>query len=114
MSLNNQNTQSDRLAGLLAAYRQACPDPEPGANFMPMLWQKIEARQTFALSVRRMARAFVTAAVAICVLMAVMLVTMHSRPAGFYSTTYVEMLAAEQAPEGLGMADLTRGEEGNF
>ncbi len=113
MSGNNHDTRSerdyDKLAALLAAYREACPDPEPDPNFMPLLWQKIEARQTFTRSVRRMARAFVTVAVAICVLMTVALVTVRShRSSGFYSGTYLEMLAAEQAPEGMDVAELGR------
>ena len=28
-------------------YRAACPEVEPGRNFMPNLWQRIESRQNF-------------------------------------------------------------------
>lgn len=104
MSLNEDTqfeSNHDRLAAVLAAYREACPDPEPDPNFMPLLWQKIEARQTFAQSIQRIARAFVTVAVAICVLMTVVLVSARSPHSVFNSGSYVEMLAAEQAPEGM-------------
>jgi hypothetical protein len=117
MSLNSGNIQgdSDRLDALWASYREACPDPEPDPNFMPRLWQRIESRQTFALSIGHLARVFVTVAAAICVLMTVALIS--ARPhhlTGFDSGTYVEMLAAEQAPEGLDLSDVTHGEEGNY
>jgi hypothetical protein len=34
----------EALNALLASYRAASPDPEPSVNFMPQLWQKIDAR----------------------------------------------------------------------
>jgi hypothetical protein len=93
--------KEDRLRGepseafdrLLAAYRDACPDPEPTAEFMPGLWRKIEARQTFAFTVRRLARAIITAA------------AIASLAMGFYvshfeprvSPTYLEQLAGGTA-----------------
>jgi hypothetical protein len=110
MSLNSEATQSDwdngKLPALLAAYREACPDPDPDPNFMPSLWQKIEARQTLAFTVQRVARAFLTVAAAICILLSVALVTARSHHPMLASGTYVEMLAAEQAPEGFDIADL--------
>ena len=54
----------DPLNALFGAYREACPTPEPSPEFMPKLWSRIEARQTFAFSFRRMANAFLTAAMA--------------------------------------------------
>ena len=39
----------ERLDALFRAYRQACPDPEPSADFMPRLWLKIEARERVPL-----------------------------------------------------------------
>ncbi len=109
MSVNIGDTQPegnhDKLTALLAAYREACPDPEPDANFMPTLWRKIEARQTFAVTIRRISRAFVTVAAAMCVLMAVVLVSVQSRRSVFNSGSYVEMLAAEQAPEGMDLIE---------
>jgi hypothetical protein len=103
-------TQSDwdlsKLPAWLAAYREACADPEPDPNFMPLLWQKIEARQSFAFAVQRVARAFVTVAAAICILMSVALVVSRRQHPLVASSTYVEMLAAEQVPEGLDIADV--------
>ncbi len=36
----------DKLDALWVEYRNACPDPEAGAGFMPGLWQRIEARRS--------------------------------------------------------------------
>jgi len=59
-------SNDEKLDALFRAFA-ACPVPEPSANFMPMLWQKIESRQTFTFSFRRMANAFAAAAVALTV-----------------------------------------------
>ena len=84
--------QGERLNALFRAYGKACIAPEPSANFMPQLWQRIESRQTFSFFFGRVARGFVTAAVAATVAMAVYLTIPHA--SGPYTTTYVEVLAA--------------------
>ena len=46
---------NDKLDALWVEYRDACPDPEPSAGFMPRMWQRIEARRvamTFTLPPR--------------------------------------------------------------
>ncbi len=78
------------LDALFAAYRD-CPTPEPSVNFMPELWQKIESRQRFTFSFRRMAGAFVTAALALSVALGVYMSIPHANP--YYSETYVDALA---------------------
>ncbi len=94
-----------RIANLFAAYREALPDPEPGPAFMPALWQKIEARQSFALSLGRFARAIVTAAAAASLLMAAWLARPEPQPSPFYTHTYLELLAADQAHDSSSLAD---------
>src|SRR5215831_7646347 len=84
--------QGERLNSLFRAYKDACVAPEPSANFMPQLWQRIESRQTFSFFFGRVARGFVTAAVAVTLAMAFYLAV--PRNAGAYSSTYVEVLAA--------------------
>jgi hypothetical protein len=88
------------LDALFAAYRAACPEPEPSVNFMPELWQKIEAQRTITHSFTSLTRAFLTAAAAICVLLILLQTTLNKQPA-FYTQTYVEALAdasAEDSP----------------
>jgi hypothetical protein len=79
-----------RLDALFQAYRDL-PMPEPSVNFMPKLWAKIESRQRFTFSFRRMASAFVTAALALSVALGVYLAIPHSNP--YYAQTYVEAVA---------------------
>ena len=45
MDRMNGKPLEDKLDALWAEYRAAFPDPESDANFMPMLWQKIESRR---------------------------------------------------------------------
>ena len=76
----NNNRRSDidshdaemRLDALFRSYRDACPVPEAGANFMPDLWAKIERRRSSSMF-NRTARFLVTAAVAVTVLFSIML-----------------------------------------
>ena len=84
--------EDNQLDALFRAYRDACPTPEPGVNFMPQLWRRIESRQSFGFSFRRMANALVTAAVAATICLGVYTTVRHSDTA-MYSQSYVEALA---------------------
>ncbi len=84
----------DKLDSLWAEYREACPDPEPDPNFLPRLWQKIEARRASAspLLFRRWAEAFALAALAFSLVVTTFLLPRyHRRPV--YQSTYVDVLA---------------------
>ena len=89
-----------RLDALFMAYREACPDRDPGAEFMPQLWQKIEARDRFSTVFGRVARNLVTAAVALSVLLG-LAVSLSSRVAPLPSESYVEVLAEDNTPQNL-------------
>src|SRR5471030_854431 len=88
---NGDQNDNQKLAALFRAYHSACPVPEPGANFMPNLWAKIESRQTFTFSFRRMANAFVTAAVALSIALGVYMSV--PRASAQFPQTYIEALA---------------------
>jgi hypothetical protein len=98
------NPHPDRLEReldeLFAAYRRAVPDPEPSANFMPVLWQKIESRQNAFVLFQRWVRGVVSLAAAASVLMLMLQVlpeiSQHAAP-----YTYVEVLAEDQAGDQL-------------
>jgi hypothetical protein len=90
--MSMRGNEDERLEALLRAYRDACPDPEASANFMPTLWARIDSRQTFLFSFRRMANAFVTAAVALSIALGVYMSIPRSTP-GTSSETYIEALA---------------------
>jgi hypothetical protein len=87
-----RGNEDEKLDALFGAYRDACPDPEASANFMPTLWARIDSRQTFLFSFRRMANAFVTAAVALSIALGVYMSSPRSTP-GSAPETYVEALA---------------------
>jgi hypothetical protein len=82
----------ERLDALLQTYRDACPTPEASVNFMPDLWQRIDARQGFLFSFRRLAGALVPAAVALSIALGVYSYAPR-RASNTTPQTYIEALA---------------------
>jgi hypothetical protein len=106
MLLNDQGNHESmggdgRLDALFLAYREACPDPEASPDFMPRLWQKIEARERVSVLFGRLSRNLVTAALALTIMMAVALSVMRLQNRSFYNQTYVEVLAADHLQDNL-------------
>jgi len=83
----------EKLDALFRAYRKACPAAEASANFMPDLWQLIEARQGFLFSFRRLANALVPAAVALSIALGVCAYTPRHASNSTPQQTYIEALA---------------------
>jgi|SRR5829696_522188 hypothetical protein len=79
-----------KLDELFAAYRDALPDREPSAGFMPELWRRIDYQRKPSLSFGRFARAYVTAALALCV--AITAITWSPSLNSVYTSTYVDVL----------------------
>jgi hypothetical protein len=101
MDHDKMGSDDTRLDALFAAYRDACPDPEPSTNFMPQLWQQIEAREQKSTVFGRLARNLVTAALALSGILGLAVSLSHSRTSALPSESYVEVLAEEQARENL-------------
>jgi len=102
-----RGSDDEKLDALFRAYRDSCPVPEASANFMPSLWAKIESRQTFTFSFRRMTTGFVTAALALSLALGVYMSMPHANPNS--PQTYLEALAEARpldAPEIVGPAHL--------
>src|SRR6266849_10888514 len=101
MEHQNHQTENDeeRLIALFGAYRDTCPDPEPSANFMPQLWQKIEVRERASTVLGRLARNVVTATLALSSILALAVSISYSRMETLPSETYVEVLAEQHAGE---------------
>jgi len=97
--MDRMHHDGDKLDALFAEYRAACPDPEPGADFMPALWRRIEARRIATVSVfRHWAQACVMATVALTVLIGVVLIPrFQSDPAA--NASYVEALMFEHSSD---------------
>jgi hypothetical protein len=91
----------ERLDALFQTYRKACPDPEASANFMPQLWQRIEARERTSTVFVRLARNLVTAALALSSVLALAITVSHSRATALPSETYVEVLEEDHARQNL-------------
>jgi hypothetical protein len=90
----NEDVLNRELDTLFTSYFDACPAPEAGPDFMPSLWQKIEARRSASFTFGRWTQAFVTAAAALCLLLSLLQAYLPSHPT-FYSQTYIESLQAE-------------------
>jgi hypothetical protein len=101
-----------RLDAVFASYREACPDPEPGPDFMPALWQAIDSRRSFALSFGRWARGLVTAAAAAAVLMALVVAMPSSQVSPFYLATYVDVLDDASRPDNTALAEIAHQDPG--
>jgi hypothetical protein len=85
----------DRLDLLWKEYREAVQVPEPGPDFMPGLWRKIEARRESAMSsvfMLRWVEACVVATLAFVLLVSAVLIPRYQRRP-VYQSSYVEVLA---------------------
>ncbi len=100
----NTEGQDLRLDALFAEYRGAFPAPEAGANFMPGLWQKIDARRADPMrTLRRFARVCAMAAAAVVLILAISAARMQRDPA--MTTNYVDVLNAQHAADYIEVAD---------
>ncbi len=75
-------------------YRQSCPEVEPSVNFMPALWQKIEARHSFPFIFRKWGRSVATASAVLCLLLLAL-----NLAAPQMTVSYTDALLAEGSAE---------------
>ena len=99
MCPGDHGNHEEELDALFQAYGKACPDREPGVNFMPAVWRRIEAQQRNTFSFLRMAQAFVTAAAAAVLALGVYLYLPQNSRAGAYQQNYLEALADANSVE---------------
>ena len=103
--MDSMHGSDDReLDALFRAYHDACVVPEAGANFMPNLWARIESRQGFTFSFRRMANALTTAAVAASLALGIYMAIPRSASVD-YSQTYVETLAEANTTDSMDLVN---------
>lgn len=84
----------DELTRLLGKYRESLPDPEPGPDFMPGLWRKIERYRSPERTLRRFAQVFALLAAATAVLVGAVLVP-RLQMAPVHSASYIDVLENE-------------------
>ena len=87
--MKNHDQQLDEL---FVEYRQACPEVEAGANFMPGVWAKIEARRKSETWFWRMANSFASATVVMVLILGVLL---YRNPNPLPQRAYIEKLTDE-------------------
>lgn len=87
---------NDKFDVLWKEYREACPDPEPTAQFMPNLWRRIEERRSATTSVfRRLVEVYVIATLAVVLVLAAIVIPRLQDMPVYTATTYVDVLAAD-------------------
>jgi len=91
---------NNELEQLFGQYKRLVPDPNPSVNFMPELWQKIEARRSLVVRIRRLTKVFVAAAAAICMVFALFLAVPGS-DTSILNGNYVDLLAESHPAENL-------------
>lgn len=87
-----------RLDELFKSYRASCPEIEPGSNFMPGIWQKIESRYSFWFVFQRLARTATTACAALCLVLLVLNFASSTRGTRSMAT-YTDALLADHSAE---------------
>ncbi len=88
-SAMDEDLKSPELDQLFSEYRDAFPETDGGADFMPGLWKRIEAKRAFDRRFRFWTHGVLTAALAGCVAMGAFLFTQNAP----YSD-YLEVLEA--------------------
>jgi hypothetical protein len=97
--MDRMQESDKKLDALFAEYRMACPDPEPGADFMPGMWKRIEARRNAAVSVfRHWAQVCVMATVALTILIGAVLIPRFQESSA-PASSYLEALSAEHSAD---------------
>ncbi len=99
---------TDKLSDLFAAYRESLPDPEVSPDFMPRLWEKIEARQSFAYDFKKLAQRVFTMAAVACLVMGTFLAVPRRPVSPYYTHSYLELLAASHGQESIGDAEIVQ------
>src|SRR6201996_4872472 len=98
IGVGSMSDEDSGLNILLETYRYACPEVEPSANFMPAVWQRIEARRSFWFVFQREARAVMTASAALFVLLLVLNIFSVSQ-SHLPASTYADALMADHTAE---------------
>jgi hypothetical protein len=94
--MNGEEETNAKLDTMFQEYHAALPDVEPGARFMPGLWQRIEARRASSLWIfRRLAQVCVGATLALTIVMGAFLIPRLEKASPVYSSSYVDELAAD-------------------
>ncbi len=90
-------SDDSQLDDLFRKYRAACPEVEPGVDFMPGVWQRIEARHSFWFVFGHLGKTVMTASAALCLVLLVL--NFVSPPQAHLGATYLDILMADHTAE---------------
>jgi hypothetical protein len=68
-NISHGNMGESELDKLFVRYRAACPEVEPGPNFMPQLWERIDQRGSLWFFFARLGRPLAACAAALCLVL---------------------------------------------
>jgi hypothetical protein len=88
------------LDELFRAYRQSFADVDASSGFVPGVWEKIEARRSFAFRLRHLARTFLGASAVLFTLMAGIFV-LENRTSPDPHESYIDTLASAHASDSM-------------
>ena len=78
-------------------YGESHFDPEPSVNFTPMLWEKIEARRSSLVIMRRLTHGIVSLAMAAALVLGVFVIP-QMQDSRDLTSSYAEIVAADLPP----------------
>lgn len=100
MSFQNER----ELDGLWSSYRESMPDTEPSSEFMPKLWQNIEARQRSRITAwTKLTGAFVSVSLALCLVFTIAS-AVEDRLMPAHASSYIDALSEDTPPDTLAYA----------
>ena len=89
------------LDRLLERYARACPEADAGANFMPGIWQRIDARRGFSFKLATYARILAMTAASLCLAAGLFEVSSYGPAQQLASKRFVEVLDDDDDSEAL-------------
>lgn len=87
------------LQAMFTSYRASVPDVDASANFMPQLWSRIDSQRNLTFSFGRLAKRFVSVAVASCLAMSIFFFAPVKQVSPVYGETYLDALAADHSDD---------------
>ena len=100
MSFQNER----ELEGLWASYRESISDAEPSPEFMPKLWQSIEARQRNRITIwTKWTGAFVSVSLALCLVFTIAS-AVEDRLTPAHASSYIDALSEDTPSDTLAYA----------
>lgn len=99
------------IRAAFASYREAVPDPEASAQFMPQLWSRIDSRRSLTFSFGRLTKGFVSVALASCLGMSLLFLAPVTQISPIYGATYLDALAADHSDDAMVDVELSHAGE---